>query len=130
METMTEPNEHPRRPSESDAAIDAALEKATHAPARPAPEIPLKRQWDDELEAELEKALEGFDASGYEVATPRRDRAADRAHVEKEGRGQESRQGPQKGKVVAVRGRSVFLDLGAKSEGVVPIEQFQGQLPN
>src|SRR5205823_9006008 len=46
------------------------------------------------------------------------------------GRGQESRPGPQMGKVIAVRGKSVFIDLGAKSEGVVPVEQFQGELPH
>ncbi len=42
----------------------------------------------------------------------------------KGGAGQETRPGLQKGKVVAVRGKSVFVDLGAKSEGVVPVEQF------
>ena len=87
---------------------------------------------DDELEAELQQAMEGFDADELSVggSSSGRTRAADRAHVPKGGLGQESRQGPQQGKVIGVRGRSVFIDLGAKSEGVVPVEQFQGELPN
>src|SRR5262249_2271729 len=119
------------RRDDPDDAIDSAMEAAMQPPpARPAQELPLKKQWDAELEAELEKALEGFDASSYEVPTPRRDRAADRAHVPKGTRGQEDRSGPQQGKVIAVRGQSVFVDLGAKSEGVVPVEQFGDKLPN
>jgi small subunit ribosomal protein S1 len=44
--------------------------------------------------------------------------------VPQSNRGQELERGPQNGKVIAVRGKSVFIDLGAKSEGVVPVEQF------
>jgi small subunit ribosomal protein S1 len=88
----------------------------------------LKRQWDDELEAELEAALQGFDASAMSVHTPRT-RAEDRKHVPKSARGQEEAGGPREGKVIGVRGKSVFVDLGAKSEGVVPVEQFEGKLP-
>src|SRR3954469_21423636 len=122
---MPDPN-RPQRQIDDD--IDAALDAATRAPQRPANELPLKRQWDAELEAELEAALEGFDASKFDLATPRT-RSADRQHVPKGGRGQETRSGPQQGKVIGVRGKSVFIDLGAKSEGVVPVEQFQAELP-
>jgi len=116
-------------PINADKLIDDALEAATSGrPSGPSKDVSLKRQWDEQLEAELEAALAGFDASKFDVATPRT-RAADRAHVPKGGRGQESRQGPQKGKVIGVRGKSVFVDLGAKSEGVVPVEQFQGPPP-
>ncbi len=39
--------------------------------------------------------------------------------------------GSRKGKVIGVRGRTVFVDLGAKSEGIVPVEQFGTEpLPN
>jgi len=120
----------PARRDDPDEAIDAALDAATgKAPARGAADVPLKRQWDDELEAELEAAMAGFDAATIEVGNPRRDRGERLGHVPPGGRGQEARQGPQQGKVVAVRGRSVFFDLGAKSEGVVPIEQFGDNLP-
>jgi small subunit ribosomal protein S1 len=115
-------------PNQVDDTIDAALDEATAR--RPStPDLPLKRQWDAELDAELEAAMAGFDPSAFDVASPRT-RAADRAHVPKPNRGKEAVPGPQKGKVVSLRGKSVFIDLGAKSEGVVPIEQFQGTLPN
>ncbi len=122
------PESNPTEPN-PDAAIDAALEAATSkARAIPAAEIPLKKLWDDDLEAELEAALAGFDAENYEVKTPRT-RAADRAHVEKSSRGQEASPGMRQGKVIGVRGKSVFIDLGAKSEGVVPVDQFGETLP-
>ena len=120
----------PKSNNPLDESIDAELQKAMVAPLdRPKPELPLKRQWDDDLEAELQRAMEGFDADEFSVSTPGRTRAADRAHVPKDGVGQETRSGTQQGKVIAVRARSVFVDLGAKSEGVVPVEQFQGTLP-
>jgi ribosomal protein S1 len=131
MVPMTEPeNESPRR-NDADAAIDAALEAASSerpAPARP--DVPFKRQWDAELEAELEKALEGFDEAKYDVRTPRGERTADRSRTDRADRGQETREGPQTGKVIGTRGRSVFIDLGAKSEGVIPLEQFEDKPPS
>lgn len=117
------------RPNEADEAIDAALDAALTRKDRPEGEVPLKRQWDDELEAELDAAMQGFDPHAFDVTAPGRTRAADRAHVPKGARGQEERPGPQKAKVVAVRGQDVFLDLGAKSEGIVPVEQFGEDVP-
>ncbi|HEY2156662.1 MAG TPA: S1 RNA-binding domain-containing protein [Isosphaeraceae bacterium] len=113
------------RPNPIDDQIDAAMKAATSAPEKKPEEVSFKRQWDADLDAELEAAMAGFDADSlYAGNTGARTRAADRANVPKGGAGQESRQGLQKGKVVAVRGKSVFVDLGAKSEGVIPIEQF------
>ncbi len=113
------------RPNPIDDQIDAAMKAATSAPEKKPDEVSFKRQWDADLDAELEAAMAGFDADAlYAGKTGPRTRAADRANVPKGGAGQESRQGLQRGKVVAVRGKSVFVDLGAKSEGVVPIEQF------
>src|SRR4051812_745555 len=108
-----------------DDALDAALDASKQgAPERPANEVPLKRQWDAELEAELEAALEGFDASKFDVATPRSQAAGERKKLAGSERGQEGRSGPQTGKVIAIRGKSIFVDLGAKSEGVLPVDQF------
>jgi len=126
-------DERDRRPSEQDAAIDAALDAAAAGgPKKPSTEISFKRQWDSDLDAELEAAMAGFDASAFDVSSPKRLPREERAGgmAPSGGRGQETRQGPQMGKVIAVRGKSVFIDLGAKSEGVVPVEQFAGQLPN
>ena len=86
---MAEPNENPTqnpaptaplaRPesgparADSDDEIDAALSKATRRTAgepRTA-EVSLKRQWDADLEAELEATLEGFDPKSFEhIAAP------------------------------------------------------------
>lgn len=105
-------------------AIDAALDAAMSAPpTKAAPDVSFKRQWDADLDAELEAAMAGFDPSTFDVKGPRT-RAADREHVPKGNRGQELDRGTQKGKVIAIRGKTVFIDLGAKSEGIVPVEQF------
>ena len=119
------------RPNPIDEQIDAAMKTATQSPAKPPGEVSFKRQWDPEMDAELEAAMAGFDAEAlYAGNSGPRTRAADRANVPKAGVGQESRNGPQIGKVVSVRGKTVFVDLGAKSEGAVPIEQFGENVPN
>jgi ribosomal protein S1 len=113
-----------------DQAIDDALDAALSSPpAKPAPEVSFKRQWDADLDAELEAAMADFDPSTFDVKSPRT-RAADREHVPKGNRGQESARGTEKGKVIGIRGKSVFIDLAAKSEGVIPVEQFGNDLPN
>jgi small subunit ribosomal protein S1 len=116
---------------DTDEATDAALDAALAKGSRDAYEsdVPLKRQWDAGMEAELEAALSGFDASTFEVTSPRA-RPADRPSVPDRDRGQESRPGARRGKVISVRGKSVFVDLGGKSEGIIPVTQFEdGQLP-
>jgi ribosomal protein S1 len=117
------------RPNAVDDQIDAAMKAATNAPPKPE-SVNFKRQWDDDLDAELEAAMAGFNAEElYPGNAGSRTRAADRAHVPKGGVGQESRNGLQQGKVIAVRGKSVFVDLGTKSEGVVPVDQFGEAIP-
>ena len=95
------------------------------------PEVPLKRQWDDALEAELEAALSGFDPKTFDVAKqrPPKQAAGDRVQVDQRDRGQEARKGPRIGKVIVARGKSLFVDLGGKSEGVIPLDQFEGEIP-
>jgi small subunit ribosomal protein S1 len=108
--------------------MDEALERASQTTA--APEIPLKRQWDDAMEAELEAALSGFDPKSFEMERTRSAKPpAGQAQVEKRDRGQEARKGPRKGKVICARGSSLFIDLGGKSEGVIPLSQFEGAIP-
>jgi ribosomal protein S1 len=112
-------------------AIDEALDEALTSDADSgggAAELPLKRQWDAEMEAELEAALSGFNPSTFEAAGPR-PRSTERTQVSQHDRGQENRKGRCVGKVVGVRGKSLFVDLGGKSEGVIPIDQFSGDIP-
>ncbi|MGD0039359.1 MAG: hypothetical protein ABSE84_02900, partial [Isosphaeraceae bacterium] len=115
--------------SHQDAALDDALEKVVANPSAEArPEVPLKRQWDAELDAEMEAALTGFDPKTFDV--PReRPKTTDRTQGAGRDRGQEARKGTSIGKVICVRGRSLFVDLGGKSEGVIPVDQFEGEIP-
>lgn len=106
--------------TETDRAIDAEMEQAMSA--MPSSGFgtgskPLKRQWDDELEAELQAALEGFDAKELESSAKRGPRRGDAAGG---GSG-----GSRLVKVIAARGDAVFVDLGGKSEGIIPVAQFQ-----
>ncbi|CAN5904010.1 hypothetical protein BH23PLA1_BH23PLA1_16150 [soil metagenome] len=107
-----------------DEVIDEALDAATgRGPSGSGPRD-LKRQWDDEMEAELEAAMAGFDPDSIDVNTPGRTRATDRAHVPQSARGQEATPGPRTGKVIGGKGKYLFVDLGGKSEGAIPTEQF------
>ena len=124
------PDSGPAR-SDADEAIDTALEAATARTAGEprASEVAFKRQWDDELEAELEAALSGFDPKSFEVPAPRAPRS-ERAPDSRDQRGQEGQPGHRTGKVICVRGKDVFIDLGGKSEGILPLDQFaEGQVP-
>jgi small subunit ribosomal protein S1 len=112
---------------EMDKAIDAALDAAS-AKSSPPPQIPLKRMWDSELEAELEAALSGFDPGSFEARAPR-SKPSERAASPAGQRGQEGEPGPRTGKVIGVRGKSLFVDLGGKSEGFIPVDQLEGPLP-
>ena len=110
----------------ADAALDAELAKSANDPDH---DVPLKRLWDAGLEAELEAALSGFDEASFSVPSPRSRPAAGQG-VRDSDRGQESRPGARTGKVIGVRGKSVFVDLGGKSEGVIGVTEFEdGKLP-
>jgi ribosomal protein S1 len=125
-------DERDRRRSDQDASIDAALDAvASGAQKAPTQELSFKRSWDPELDAELEAAMAGFDESAFDVGNPKRLPREERAGgmAPQGGRGQETRAGLQTGKVVSIRGKSIFVDLGTKSEGVVPVEQFGENIP-
>jgi small subunit ribosomal protein S1 len=117
-------------PLDPDDAIDAELERAAgRGPRDPGPvEVPFKRQWDAGMEAELEAALAGFDPATCTVASTRSS-TSDGPRVAEKDRGQESRPGLRTGKVIRVRGKSIFVDLGGKSEGILSVDQFEGDLP-
>jgi small subunit ribosomal protein S1 len=119
----------PHRDDELDEEMRQALNAAANAQAPP-PEVPLKRQWDAEIEAELEAALAGFDPKSIAGSRPRpkTGEKGTTAGGNRE-RGQDSRKGPRKGKVIGARGKSLFIDLGGKSEGVIPLSQFEGEIP-
>ncbi len=126
----TKTTAYPNNRSSIDESIDAALGAVT---ARGGGDVgnvdlPLKRQWDSGLEAELEAALAGFDPAAAAGESRRTGKPGKTASTDRE-KGQESRPGLRTGKVIGVRGKSIFVDLGGKSEGVLPIDQYEGDLP-
>lgn len=132
------PRPAPRRPREDDEAptrrqeqVDEDLDRVLDAQFKnqrlTEEELNFKRNKDDDVEAELEAMLADFDPNSL---TKPRTRATDREGQPKEGVGQENRHGLQRAKVVGIKSGTVFLDLGAKSEGVVPLEQFEDKPPS
>jgi small subunit ribosomal protein S1 len=113
----------------ADEAIDASLDAVMKAPdASRAMDVPFKRQWDRDVDAELDAALAGFDPKALGAESPG-DSAGARARPADRERGQESQPGVRTGKVIGIRGKTVFVDMGGKSEGVIAVDQFEGQLP-
>jgi ribosomal protein S1 len=109
---------------ELDAALDAALGKGLEEP-----DVSFKRQWDAGLQAELDAALADFDQSSFNAPSQRSGKAAGPRKGDSE-RGQEGRPGARTGKVISVRGKCIFVDLGGKSEGILSVTDFEdGQLP-
>jgi small subunit ribosomal protein S1 len=114
----------PRRSEDVDAELDRQLDDRLAHRGTVGLDVNFKRQKDVEVEAELDSIMSGFDPGALSTGGGARTRAKDRADQPKAGIGQEERTGIQKAKIVSIRGNTVFLDLGAKSEGVVPLEQF------
>ncbi len=72
------------------------------------------RHGDDELQRELEEALGSMNlGSLMEVDAP--------------GAPAGTGQGVRKGKVIAVHGKDIFVDMGGKSQGVITVDQFAGK---
>ncbi|QEH36995.1 30S ribosomal protein S1 [Aquisphaera giovannonii] len=124
-------------PDAEESLLDEVLDKAMGevAGAGPRQEVSLKRQWDDQLEAELEAALAGFDPKSID---PRRERPkrAEKPADDKSKPGErdrshshDARKAVRTGRVIGARGKSLFIDLGGKSEGVIPIGSFEGEIP-
>ena len=125
--TAPKPGSEKQR-SDADDELDAALEAAL-GKGLDDPDVSFKRQWDAGLQAELDAALAGFDATSFEVASPRSGPSAGPRNQDSD-RGQEGRPGARTGKVIGVRGKCVFVELGGKSEGILPVTDFEdGQLP-
>ena len=117
-------NKRSEADDELDAALDAALGRGLDEH-----DVSFKRQWDAGLQAELDAALTGFDAATFEVGPPKSGKSAGPRNPASE-RGQEGRPGARTGKVISVRGKCIFVDLGGKSEGILSVTDFEdGVLP-
>jgi small subunit ribosomal protein S1 len=74
--------------------------------------VPSVRSLDDEIEREMREALLGFSDM---------DRLMGGRQQHK---GPPKTEGPRTGKVLSVRGKDVFLDVGGRTQGVLPLNQF------
>ncbi|MFQ3592349.1 MAG: S1 RNA-binding domain-containing protein, partial [Gemmataceae bacterium] len=80
--------------------------------------VPSVRSLDDEIEREMREAMLGF---------------ADMDHLMGAGRqqlkGPAKTEGLRQGKVLSVRGKDVFVDVGGRTQGVLPLNQFPEGVP-
>lgn len=79
--------------------------------------VPNLRQLDAELERELADAMSGVGDMEALMGGGRRQKAPPKP------------EGPRKGKVMSVRGKDVFIDVGGRTQGVLPTNQFPEGLP-
>ncbi len=85
-------------------------------------EVPLEENLDSDLEAEINAALSGSAAIPPGVAAAATAAAAD---VPEEIALEQGKR--IKGRVALVHGEDLFLDLGFRSQGVLPTKQFEGK---
>lgn len=72
------------------------------------------REFDAELKSALDQELEGIDAAQLEKMT-----AAHHPHEHKR-----DERGRIQGRVVEIRGKDVFVDIGGKAEAFLPVDEF------
>lgn len=125
--TKSEPVREPRPAHERD--IDAEAEQEAR-PMRETPirreagsvEVPVEQELDAALEAEINAALGGTAASTEGAVATVTTSIADTPAEESLHQGQRL-----KGKVALVHGEDLFLDLGFRSQGILPLKQFEGK---
>lgn len=79
---------------------------------------PNSRELDQQIEDELNAAMAGFDVQTTVAQAETQSRPAAPAGQRK------------KGRIVGVHGKDVFVEVpGGRSQGVLPIQQFEGQTP-
>lgn len=105
-----------------DAEAEREARPARDLPSRPEPssvEVPDVVELDAAMEAEINAAMGGETAANTAVATAAAVELPSEETLE---------QGKRlTGKVVVVHGEDLFLDLGFRSQGVLPLKQFEGK---
>ncbi len=104
---------------------------ATSVPKAEPIEIPNKRDvaLDSEMEREIAEALASGEIPGA-IATPASSDATSGSTPEAPVDEEDLEPGTRlKGKVQAIAGENVILDVGMRSSGCVPSKQFEGKLP-
>lgn len=126
----------PRSQDSIDRALDDAIDSKTASLRKGVDkDRPLKRQFDADIEAELNEFLDAFDTKSLEAVLPA-PKGAPKPKVEvapaaadaaKSADEPKPAQKGKTGKIVKITKDWVFLDMGGKSEGCIPIQQFEGK---
>lgn len=90
----------------------------------------LRRLMDEDIDAEIEAAMGDFDGKTLLNSAATGEATQESAPPVPQGRHAEPAQDKRTVRVLSVRGDDVFVELGGKSEGIVPILQFAGKVPN
>lgn len=85
-------------------------------------EVPLEENLDIDLEAEINAALAGSAATPPSAAIAKTAAAANSSEEDALEQGKRI-----KGKVALIHGEDVFLDLGFRSQGILPTKQYEGK---
>ncbi|MCY2932874.1 MAG: S1 RNA-binding domain-containing protein [Planctomycetota bacterium] len=124
----------PRSQQSIDNALDEAIDSKTAAMRKVVDkDRPLKRQFDEDIEAELNEFLDAFDTKTLEAVlpapkgAPRPKAAVVAVNATGSDEGSKPVQKGKTGKIVKITKDWVFLEMGGKSEGCIPIQQFEGK---
>jgi len=125
----------PRSQESIDKALDDAMDSKTASLRKVVDkDRPLKKQFDDDIEAEMNEFLNAFDTKTLEAVLPApkgapRPKVVAPAPSDPSKPDEEARpvQKGKMGKIVKITKDWVFLEMGGKSEGCIPIQQFEGK---
>jgi small subunit ribosomal protein S1 len=141
----TPPSGTPAKPRDDDGpaprsqdSIDNALDQAIDAKSTGAGKVdksrPLIKQFDDEIEAELNEFLGAFDTGSLEAVLPTpkgapRPKASEikKNVAEKADDAPPPKDKGKTGKIIKISKDWVFVDMGGKSEGCLPVSQIAGK---
>lgn len=135
--TKPREDEGPARRSQDDIdrELDQAIDAKIASKSAVDPVKPLKKQFDAEIEDELNAFVNAFDTGSLEAALPlpkgaprpKAPEAAKPAETGKPEQAPEPKDKGRTGKIIKVSKEWVFVDMGGKSEGCLPLSQLEGK---
>lgn len=131
----SKPNDGEEKASRSQESIDQVLDqemdaKASFVTKSLDPNTPLTKVFDADIEAELNEFLDAFDTGSLEAVLPApkgapKPKAETPAAPSPETDEAKPNQKGKTGRIVKITEKWVFLDMGGKSEGCIPVQQFE-----
>lgn len=114
------PREGPRRPFPRGERPKSDGSKPQDLTPRDFAARPSTRDLDQQIEAEMAAALQGFDVSGTVARAEAPSRAGQRPDASAR----------KRGRIIGIHGKDVFVDVpGGRSQGVLPAQQFEEKTP-